>query len=239
VQVLRLTPGVYYSYESFLNAFINTLRVVFSLCKIILIHPKDILSMRNKIILAMAAAGMMYGASVFAADTTPTTAGPFGSGKILFTGTITNSPCNIAPGDDAITVPFGQISYRKLNTADATTESKPFTIHLQNCAFDPNETTIAGSAGKMSKVTVSFSGTADTSGKAYVSTGRAQHVGVQLLKSDNTTIIEPNTPMPDTDAQQLQAGNNELNFFARLIALDNGVTSGDVNASVTYTLKYL
>ncbi|EFU5485495.1 fimbrial protein [Salmonella enterica subsp. enterica serovar Abony] len=194
--------------------------------------------MRNKIILAMAAAGMMYGASVFAADTTPT-AGPFSSGKILFTGTITNSPCDIAPGDDAITVPFGQISYRKLNTANATTDSKPFTIHLQNCAFDPNETTIAGSAGKMSKVTVSFSGTADTSGKAYVSTGSAQHVGVQLLKGDNTSLITPNTPMPDGDAQQLQAGNNELNFFARLIALTDAATPGDVNASVTYTLKYL
>lgn len=50
--------------------------------------------MRNKIILAMAAAGMMYGASVYAVD--PPTAGPFGSGKILFTGTITNSPCDIA-----------------------------------------------------------------------------------------------------------------------------------------------
>ncbi|WP_205309138.1 fimbrial protein [Salmonella enterica] len=194
--------------------------------------------MRNKIILAMAAAGMMYGASVYAVDTTPT-AGPFGSGKITFTGTITNSPCDIAPGDDAITVPFGQISYRKLNTADATTDSKPFTIHLQNCAFDPNETSIAGSAGKMSKVTVSFSGTADTSGKAYVSTGSAQHVGVQLLKSDNTSLITPNTPMPDGEAQQLQAGNNELNFFARLIALTNAATPGDVNASVTYTLKYL
>lgn len=46
--------------------------------------------MRNKIILAMAAAGMMYGASVYAVD--PPTAGPFGSGKITFTGTITNSP---------------------------------------------------------------------------------------------------------------------------------------------------
>ncbi|EDT8876056.1 fimbrial protein [Salmonella enterica subsp. enterica] len=194
--------------------------------------------MRNKIILAMAAAGMMYGASVFAADTT-STAGPFGSGKITFTGTITNSPCDIAPGDDAITVPFGQISYRKLNTANATTDSKPFTIHLQNCAFDPNETTIAGSAGKMSKVTVSFSGTADTSGKAYVSTGSAQHVGVQLLKSDNTSLITPNTPMPDGDAQQLQTGNNELNFFARLIALTDAATPGDVNASVTYILKYL
>ncbi|EEG2675061.1 fimbrial protein, partial [Salmonella enterica] len=189
--------------------------------------------MRNKIILVMAAAGMMYGASVFAADTTPT-AGPFGSGKIIFTGTITNSPCDIAPGDDAITVPFGQISYRKLNASDATTESKPFTIHLQNCAFDPNDagSNPAGSAGKMSKVTVSFSGGANVAKKAYTTSGSALHVGVQLLKSDNSTIIDPNTPMPDGDAQQLQAGNNELNFYARLIALDNGVTPGDFTASV-------
>ncbi|EAB8827192.1 fimbrial protein [Salmonella enterica] len=197
--------------------------------------------MRTKSLLtiALAAAGMLYGASVYAVD--PPTTGPFGTGKITFTGTITNSPCDIAPGDDAITVPFGQISYRKLNAADATTESKPFTIHLQNCAFDPNDTgaTNAGTAGKMSRVTVSFSGTADTSGKAYVSTGSAQHVGVQLLKSDNTTTITPNSTMADGDAQQLQAGNNELNFFARLIALTNAATPGDVNASVTYTLKYL
>ncbi|END6097995.1 fimbrial protein [Salmonella enterica subsp. enterica serovar Chester] len=196
--------------------------------------------MRTKSLLTigLAIAGMMYGASVFAAGTTPT-AGPFGSGKITFTGTITNSPCDVAPGDDAITVPFGQISYRKLNTADATTNSKPFTIHLQNCAFDPNSPDVTGSAGKMSKVTVSFSGSGDTTHKAYISTGSAQHVGVQLLKNDNSTIIEPNTPMPDGDAQQLQAGNNELNFFARLIALTGAATPGDVNASVTYTLKYL
>ncbi|MGG5933037.1 fimbrial protein [Salmonella enterica] len=198
--------------------------------------------MRTKSLLTigLAAAGMMYGASVFAAGTTPT-AGPFGSGKITFTGTITNSPCDIAPGDDAITVPFGQISYRKLNAANATSDSKPFTIHLQHCAFDPNGTDVtdANSAGKMSKVTVSFSGTGDTTHHAYISTGSAQHVGVQLLKNDNATIIEPNTPMPDSDAQQLQAGNNELKFFARLIALTADVTPGDVDASVTYTLKYL
>ncbi|HIB1591970.1 TPA: fimbrial protein [Salmonella enterica subsp. enterica serovar Muenchen] len=198
--------------------------------------------MRTKSLLAigLAAAGMMYGASVFAVVTTPAT-GPFGTGKITFTGTITNSPCDIAPGDDAITVPFGQISYRKLKAADATTESKPFTIHLQNCVFDPNDagTNPPGSAGKMSKVTVSFSGAGDATHHAYISTGSAQHVGVQLLNNDNSTIIEPNTQMSDADAQQLQAGNNELNFFARLIALTADVTPGDVNASVTYTLKYL
>ncbi|MDJ7444039.1 fimbrial protein [Salmonella enterica] len=199
--------------------------------------------MRTKSILTitLAAACMMYGASVYAVDSP--TAGPFGfgSGKITFTGTITNSPCDIASGDDAITVPFGQVSYRKLNAADATSDSKPFTIHLQNCAFDPNDAgqNPVGSAGKMSKVTVSFSGTGDSTHHAYISTGSAQHVGIQLLKSDNSTIIEPGSTMPDGEAQQLQAGNNELNFFARLIALTADVTPGDVNASVTYTLKYL
>ncbi|EFT2485805.1 fimbrial protein [Salmonella enterica] len=197
--------------------------------------------MRTKSLLTigLAAAGMMYGASVFAADTAPT-AGPFGTGKVTFTGTITNSPCDIAPGDDAITVPFGQISYRHLKAANDHTESKPFTIHLQNCAFDPDDATSnKNPVGKMSKVTVSFSGSGDTTHKAYVSTGSAQHIGVQLLGSDNATIIDPNTPMEDAKAQQLQAGNNELNFFARVIALGTGVTPGNVNASVTYTLKYL
>ncbi|EAU4681978.1 fimbrial protein StdA, partial [Salmonella enterica] len=85
----------------------------------------------------------------------------------------------------------------------------------------------------------SFSGSGDTTHHAYISTGSAQHVGVQLLKNDNSTVIEPNTPMQDADAQQLQAGNNELNFFARVVALATGVTPGDVDASVTYTLKYL
>ncbi|HAF2129669.1 TPA: fimbrial protein [Salmonella enterica] len=195
--------------------------------------------MRTKSILAisMAAAGMMYGSVVYAAD--PPTTGPFGTGKVTFTGTITNSPCDIAPGDDAITVPFGQISYRKLNAADAKTDSKPFTIHLQNCAFDPNTPETAGSAGKMSKVTVSFSGSGDAAHKAYISTGSAQHVGVQLLKNDNSTIIEPNTPMQDADAKQLQAGNNELSFFARLVTLGAAATPGNIDASVTYTLKYL
>ncbi|EAO0951107.1 fimbrial protein [Salmonella enterica] len=199
--------------------------------------------MRTKSLLtiALAAAGMMYGASVFAADTTPTT-GPFGTGKITFTGTITNSPCDIAPGDDAITVSFGQISYRHLKAQGDTSDTKPFSIHLQNCGFDTDTSTPANPVGKMSKVTVSFAantGGVDVTNKAYISTGSAQHVGVQLLKNDNSTVIEPNTLMPGGDAQQLQTGNNELNFFARVVALAAGVTPGDVNASVTYTLKYL
>ncbi|HGP0804510.1 TPA: fimbrial protein [Salmonella enterica subsp. diarizonae serovar 61:l,v:z35] len=194
--------------------------------------------MRTKLILAMATAGMMYGASAYAAGTTPT-AGPFGTGQVTFTGTITNSPCDIAPGDDNIQVSFGQVSNRHFKAADDTSDSKPFTIHLQNCSFDPNDVTKADSAGKLSKVAVSFSGTGETTHHSYVNTGSAKNVGIQLLKSDGQTYIEPNSTASEADAQQLQAGNNNLNFFARLIALTTDVTPGGIEASVTYTLKYM
>ncbi|MBA3166050.1 fimbrial protein, partial [Salmonella enterica] len=70
----------------------------------------------------------------------------------------------------------------------------------------------------------------------YVNTGNAQDVAVQLLKSDNHSLLAPNT---DADTQQLQTGNNELNFFARVVALGTNVSPGTVESTVTYTLKYL
>ncbi|EBU8846598.1 fimbrial protein StdA, partial [Salmonella enterica subsp. enterica serovar Muenchen] len=63
----------------------NTLNPVFSLCAIILIRSKDIFSMRNKIILAMATAGMMCCTSAFAASIATTDAG---GGTITFSGSV-------------------------------------------------------------------------------------------------------------------------------------------------------
>ncbi|HIB1552383.1 TPA: fimbrial protein [Salmonella enterica subsp. enterica serovar Muenchen] len=184
----------------------------------------------------LATAAMMCGASAFAA---PPTTGPFGSGTIHFTGTITNSPCTVAPGDDALVVPFGQISYRDLSAANDTTASQPIVIRLTQCAFDPDTSaTNPSPVGLMSKVKVSFSGTATSDNKGYISTGTAQNVAVQLLKSDNSSIIDANSTMPDGDAQQLQNGDNQLRFFARLLATGTA-TPGSVDATVTYTLTYM
>ncbi|HAK4778113.1 TPA: fimbrial protein [Salmonella enterica] len=188
-------------------------------------------------LVVLTTAVMMCGTSVFAA-TTPTS-GPFGSGTIHFTGTITNSPCTVAPGDDALAVSFGQISYRDLNAADKTTASQPIVIRLTQCAFDPDNTTGGNSVGLMSKVKVSFSGTGTTDNKGYVSTGTAKNVAVQLLKSDNSTVIDANSPMADGDALQLQAGDNQLRFYARLLATGGAASPGSVDSTVTYTLTYM
>lgn len=191
---------------------------------------------RKTSLAVITAATMLCGTTAFAA---PPATGPFGNGTIHFSGTITNSPCAVAPGDDAIEVPFGQVSYRELATTGATTTSQPVVIHLTGCAFDPDTAaTDANPVGLMSKANVTFSGTATSDKKGYVSTGSASHVAVQLLKNDNSTVIEANSIPTQADAQQLQTGNNELRFFARLLAMD-AVSPGSVDATVNYTLTYL
>lgn len=187
----------------------------------------------------MAAAGMMCSASAFAVDTTPT-AGPFGSGKVTFTGSITNSPCDIAPGDDDLTVKFGQISYRHLKSAHAvdSADAKSFTIHLQNCAFDPNNDTDtkATKPNLMSMVSVTFTGAASSDNKTFNNSGSATGVGLQLLDSAHTAI----TSGTATKDNQLQSGDNQLTFFAQLVnqGEDNTVTPGSISVPVNYTLTY-
>lgn len=195
--------------------------------------------MRNKILLAMAAAGMMCSASAFAVDTAPPTTGPFGSGKVTFTGSITNSPCDIAPGDDDLTVKFGQISYRHLKSDHAvdSADAKSFTIHLQNCAFDPNTgENKATKPNLMSMVNVTFTGAASSDNKTFNNSGSATGVGLQLLDSTHAAI----TSGTATKDNQLQSGDNQLTFFAQLVNLgaENSVTPGSISVPVNYTLTY-
>ncbi|ECH6755888.1 TPA: fimbrial protein [Salmonella enterica] len=202
--------------------------------------------MRNKIILAMAAAGMMYGASAFAA--VDHTAGPFGQGKVTFTGTITNSPCDIQTGDEDMTVKFGQISYRSLKGDHAadTADAQPVTIHLLNCAFDANDGNgDTESAGQMSKVHVNFTGnTASVSTDvAYPNpsgSGMAGGVGVQLLDSKMSVLTPSKLASEGTTPQQLQPGDNQIQLFAQLINLGGAdtVTPGNINIPLNYTLTY-
>ncbi|MIE72244.1 fimbrial protein StdA [Salmonella enterica subsp. diarizonae] len=203
--------------------------------------------MRNKIALAVTAAcAMLYGASAFAVDTPPTT-GPFGTGTVTFTGTITNAPCDIQTGDENLSVNFGQVSYRALKAADAVdnNNAKQFTIHLQNCEFDPDTSTNSGTTnpvGQMSKVQIAFSGVpAAGSKKAFISTTNT-NLGVQLLGLDGQPITPSNTPdfSSTNPTQQLQPYQNTFTYTAKLmnVGAENSVTAGAFSIPVSYTLKY-
>ncbi len=201
--------------------------------------------MRNKLLLAMAVTGMMYGISAYADESTPPA--KFGSGTVTFRGTITNAPCDIATGDDDLHVDFGQVSYRSLKTHDAADDAhaKNFTIHLQNCEFDaPNATDKpTNPGGMMSKVQIAFSGTpAADSKKAFVS-ATDPNLGVQLADAKGAIITPASTPdfTKVGDPVQLNPGDTPLVYTAKLInvgATDGSVKPGAFTIPVNYTLKY-
>ncbi|EBZ1028006.1 fimbrial protein StdA [Salmonella enterica subsp. enterica serovar Muenchen] len=201
--------------------------------------------MRNKIALAVTAAcAMLYGASAFASDATPPTTGPFGTGTVTFTGTITNAPCDIQTGDENLSVNFGQVSYRALKAAGTTDDNnaKQFTIHLQNCEFDPDSATPnTHPDGLMSKVQIAFSGTPAADSKAAFISGANSNLGVQLIGLDGKPITPASTPdFTTNNAQQLQPDQNAFTYTAKLmnVGTEGSVTPGAFSIPVNYTLKY-
>ncbi|ENT3641911.1 fimbrial protein, partial [Salmonella enterica] len=106
---------------------------VFSLCAIILIRSKDIFFMRNnKIVLAMATAGMMCCTSAFATDIPANNAG---GGTIEFTGSVIEAPCSIVPESQNIQVKLGQVSNKTLKSDGLTSSPQPIDIKLTGCEF--------------------------------------------------------------------------------------------------------
>ncbi|ECF6085736.1 fimbrial protein StdA [Salmonella enterica subsp. houtenae] len=199
--------------------------------------------MRNKLLLAMAVTGMMYGVSAFAEETTPPA--KFGSGTVTFRGTITNAPCDIATGDDDLHVDFGQVSYRSLKKANVADDAhaKNFTIHLQNCEFDKGSAQQGGAAPDlMSKVQIAFSGTpADGNKEAFVGAAD-KSLGVQLTDTAGKTISPSATPdfTKAGDPVQLSPGDTPLVYTAKLmnVGTEGSVKPGAFTIPVNYTLKY-
>ncbi|EFP2796241.1 fimbrial protein [Salmonella enterica] len=197
--------------------------------------------MRNKIILAMAAAGMMCTTPAFAADA--------GGGTINFTGSVIEAPCSIVPDSQNIQVNLGQVSAKSLKTTGIASSAVPVIINLTGCSFDTPE---SGKTDiKYSKVAVVFpDAQAPETGDGTLTNGEiknmalgtsaASKVAIQLLKSDGSTPVDLTKTTPTDGDIQLDttSSGNQLKFFARMISVAGNATAGDVSAKVTYKLKY-
>ncbi|HAF5791992.1 TPA: fimbrial protein [Salmonella enterica] len=200
--------------------------------------------MRNKIILAMAAAGMMCATSAFAAAIATTDAG---GGTMTFSGSVIDAPCSIAPDSQNIKVDLGQVSMHSLTT-NTHSDSVPVTITLTGCSFEDLGTNPAQDATNYSKVAVAFpDATAPDGGDlakgeiANTAANGAQNVAIQLLKSDGTVVdlSKSKTPAAGDITLDTSSATNKLNFRARMVLLTGQKPSqGAVGATVTYKLKY-
>ncbi|EBT5359868.1 long polar fimbrial protein LpfA [Salmonella enterica] len=171
-----------------------------------------------------------------------------GSQQILITGKVIDAPCSIATSTP-ISVDLGQVSDKQLN-ASGQSDAKKFTITLTGCTFGvPSQPIPDGHTGNNSKVAVEFTGAMAPAvaegelNKGYMATvpgpDAAQHVSIQLLKSDGVNGVDlSGTELTIKDAVGLHTGENNLDFFARMVALKKNAVAGAVAATLTYKLHY-
>ncbi|EHO0178200.1 fimbrial protein [Salmonella enterica] len=191
----------------------------------------------KKLILAACVAGCMTSSTWAAAPTGV----DYGHGTLHFTGSVINSPCSIAPGDEDIDVPLGQIANKVLEAGAGYSLTQPITIHLQNCDLTPRPGVTSGSGSvdypAFSKVSVQFAGSADAkNADLYANTGTAQGVGIRLM--DTMAGNLPLTANAASAEHGLTSGDNMLKFGARLEKNGDAVATGTVAADVTYAMIY-
>lgn len=145
-----------------------------------------------------------------------------GSGRIHFTGTVINAPCSVAPGDADINVDMGQVANKVLETGNKYSQNVSYTIHLQDCDLS-SQTAGAVEYPAMSKVGVSFGGTADSSvAELVANTGSAKGAAIRLIDA-NGNLLKVGDTSKDIN---LVTGNNELVFAARVEANNQPVSTG-------------
>lgn len=179
-------------------------------------------------------------AALFAGAAFNASAADEGHGTVTFSGMVITAPCSIAPGDDQLDVPLGEVADTALNGGKYSLPTD-FTIHLQDCTLTAKNED-GGTTILHSKVNVTFtSANVDKTDSSLMANtfegnyGGATGVGVRILDSGSSAIKlgEPYTiTFPDTNSYQ------ELNFKARMESLAKNATEGNVSSQANYVLTY-
>ncbi|EKN1118243.1 fimbrial protein [Salmonella enterica] len=171
---------------------------------------------------------------------------------MTFSGSVIEAPCNI--DKSALSVDLGQVSTKSLKNASDASDLKSVTINLTGCSFGEATTPAPedGSTGNYSKVAVTFPDAPPPEAadgdlkngeiRNMVTSGAAKNVAIQLLYGDGVTPVDLTVVPTAKDTHNItldtDATTNQLNFFARMISVAGGATTGKVGATVTYKLKY-
>lgn len=157
-----------------------------------------------------------------------------GNGRINFTGTVISAPCSIAPNSTDINVNLGQVADNVLKTWNKYSQNVRYSIYLKDCNLTEQKVG-AVVYPALSKVNVTFSGIADSAAPILLAnTGSAGGVGIRLIDA-NGILLKLNDTSSDIN---LNTGQNQIVFAARVEANGELVTTGTIVSQATYALNY-
>ena len=151
-------------------------------------------------------------------------------GTANFNGKLVENTCEVNANSKNLTVQLPTLPTRLLPAANNTAGLTLFQIQLDKC-------------GEETKARAYFLPTPDkvdlTSGRLKnTASNGAEHVQVQLLDSDTTTVINViKNSGSQGKLQTINDSNNKLNYYAKYYATGK-TTAGAVTASVDYHIDY-
>lgn len=154
-------------------------------------------------------------------------------GQVNFTGSITDTSCNIDTSTANQEVDLGKWASSYFNGPGTETTKTPFHIKVKDC---PNS---------VKTVAVLFDGNHDATDQGLLAInsgeGAASGVAIQLLESDQTTPIEVGEvthQYPVDQGHDDESGSADLIFYANYKATTDSVGVGEANAVANFNMIY-
>lgn len=148
--------------------------------------------------------------------------------SINITGTIRDNTCSVSPDSQSKQVNLGNASSKNFQKAGDGSPPQIFVINLEKCGT------------QASNVTLSFTGQADGKNPDLLALdeGSGNATGIAIgIYDESRNLVPMGKPSGDYTLQPSQA-NVALKFFARYLATDDHVTSGNATATTTFVLNY-
>ncbi|MGL5385907.1 MAG: fimbrial protein [Enterobacterales bacterium] len=141
--------------------------------------------------------------------------------NITINGKVVAKPCTVSTV--STTVELGDLYTFNLLAAGATSPWHSVTLSLTNCPVGT------------SKVTATFSGTADSTRSYYANQGAARNIALQLADSGGVNLPNGSTKVVAVNDASLAAS---LVLQVRAITPSGSVTQGSIQAVINVTYTY-
>lgn len=178
---------------------------------------------------------LVSGAAVAAITTNPgSSAGTQGpGGQVNFTGSITDSSCNVESDSKNQTVDLGKWAKSYFTGAGTETTKTAFHIKVTDCP------------DSVAHVSVLFDGKKDSTNASLLAidsgAGSAAGVGIKLFEDDQNQVIKLGTVSKQHDIQQGSDGADgtaDLTFFADYASTGANIMTGKANGVADFNMVY-
>lgn len=150
-------------------------------------------------------------------------------GTVNISGTIQDNTCELAPDSQNKSIDMGTFAASQFRQSGDFSPVKTISLNLENC----------GPAA--SGATVTFSGTAEVQNPDMFALEAAADSAYGLALGIYDTDGKPIAPGKTSASVALKPGqvSVSLNFSARYVAVQDSVSAGSANATVTFVVSYL